>query len=388
MRILVVGSGPVGLMFCAKLSREGHECVLIERHDFNQTFSRASTLQPATLELLSEFACWPELLAQGEVVSDVMSWNLERSTQQRSSYDVLSAQTRFPYRLHLHQAALRAELIAELQASRCCCLVDKADAVALQFDRCKQGVSLRVNRFGSSGLSQTFQGDYLILCDGARSVLRDQLGLRFEGYDLPTPVVRLSVPMIPDSLQGQLAGVSYVQSEGGSVSCLKMTDGWRFVLRPRLSELRQALAGTAWARQRLAGVFRDCVPAQWWESIPAMRDSYRVAQRCVKTRQVQRVFLLGDVAHVTNTRGGLNMNFGLIEAYALASCFLNHPDWQALQHWNLTWSRLTQDALMARTQQLLAGRTPRFLRSSSESFGALMRASLLDLLSYSKSLRR
>ena len=82
------------------------------------------------------------------------------------------------------------------------------------------------------------------------------------------------------------------------------------------------------------------------------------------------------------------MNFGLIEAYALASCFLNHPDWQALQHWNLTWSRLTQDALMARTQQLLAGRTPRFLRSSSESFGALMRASLLDLLSYSKSLRR
>ena len=164
-----------------------------------------------------------------------------------------------------------------------------------------------------------------------------------------------------------------------------MTDGWRFVLRPRLSELRQALAGTAWARRRLATVFRDCVPAQWWHSIPAMRDSYRVAQRCVQTRQVRRVFLVGDVAHVTNTRGGFNMNFGLLEAYALASCFLNHADWQALQHWNQTWSRLTQEVLMVRTQQLLAGRTPRFLRSSSESFRALMRASLLDLLPYSLS---
>jgi len=385
MRILVVGSGPVGLMFCAKLSRHGHDCVLIERHDFKKTLSRASTLQPAALELLSEFGCWPELLAQGEVVSDIMAWNLDCSTQQRSSYDALSAQTRFPYRLHLHQAVLREQLIAELRASGGCYLVDNADAVSLQFDRSYQGVSVRVNRSGSSGLSQIFHGDYLILCDGARSVLREQLGLRFEGYDLPIPVVRLSVPSIPSSLQEHLAGVSYIQSDGGSVSCLKMTDGWRFVLRPRLSELRQALAGTAWARHRLAAVFRHFVAPHWWTSIPAVRDSYRVAQRCVKTRQVQRVFLLGDVAHITNTRGGLNMNFGLLEAYALASCFLNHADWQALQHWNLTWSRLTQEVLMVRTQQLLAGRTPRFLRSSSESFSALMRASLLDLLPYSLS---
>lgn len=385
MRILVVGSGPVGLMFCAKLSRHGHDCVLIERHDFNQTLSRASTLQPATLELLSEFACWPELFARGEVISDIMVWNLDRKTQKRSSYSALSGQTRFPYRLHLHQAVLRAQLIAELRASGCCQMIDKADAISLQFDRSNQGVSVRVNRSGSSGLSQIFHGDYLILCDGARSVLREQLGLRFEGYDLPIPVVRLSVPSIPSFLQEHLAGVSYVQADGGSVSCLKMTDGWRFVLRPRLSELRQALAGTAWARRRLATVFRDCVPAQWWHSIPAMRDSYRVAQRCVQTRQVRRVFLVGDVAHVTNTRGGFNMNFGLLEAYALASCFLNHADWQALQHWNQTWSRLTQEVLMVRTQQLLAGRTPRFLRSSSESFRALMRASLLDLLPYSLS---
>ena len=385
MRILVVGSGPVGLMFCAKLSQSGHDCVLIERHDFKHTLSRASTLQPATLELLSEFKCWPELLARGEVVSDLMAWDLDRDTQQRSSYDALSAQTRFPYRLHLHQAVLREQLIAELRASGGCHLVDKANAIALQFDRCNQGVSVRVNRSGSSGLSQIFHGDFLILCDGARSVLRDQLGLRFEGYDLPIPVVRLSVPTIPHSLQEHLAGVSYVQADGGSVSCLKMSDGWRFVLRPRLSELRQALLGTAWARLRLATVFRDCVPVQWWTSIPAMRDSYRVAQRCLKTRQVQRVFLVGDAAHVTNTRGGLNMNFGLLEAYALASCFLNHPDWQALQHWNLTWSRLTQEVLMLRTQQLLAGRTPRFLRSPRESFSALMRASLLDLLPYSLS---
>lgn len=384
MRILVVGSGPVGLMFCAKLCQGGHDCVLIERHRLDQTFSRASTLQPATLELLSELTDMPQLLSKGEVVSEVMAWNLDQGTRKHSSYHALSGSTHFPYRLHLHQSILREHLIADLRTQACCRLVEQAQAEAIRFSDHDQSVSVDVKLHGVSGLTQTFHGDYLILCDGARSRLRQQLGLAFDGYDLPTPVVRFSLPVIPDCLEQHLSGVSYVQSKRRSLSCLKMSDGWRFVFRPSLSELNQAVTGHGWARQCLADVFREMVPPKWWSLLSAKRDTYRVAQRHVVTRRVKRVLLLGDVAHITNTRGGLNMNFGLLEAYSLARCFLNDAGLAQLEHWDLFWSGLTRDALMARTTQLLGHRTPRFLHAPDDEHGLLMRSSLLDLLPFAQ----
>ena len=380
MRILVIGAGPVGLMFCARLSQGGHDCVLIEQHRFDQTFSRASTLQPATLELLSELNCLSDLAPYAEVISEVMAWNLVKGTQRYSSYQMLSGCTRYPYRLHLPQSVLRERLLAELQNRSCCHLLEQSQAVAVHFDRHDQGVSVDVKFHGTSQLTETFYGDYLILCDGAHSELRQQLGLRFDGYDLPTPVVRLSVPEIPECLEEHLAGVSYLQSAKRSLSCLKMPDGWRFVLRPSLSEVMQAVADTNWARECLADFFADLVPSRRWSSLPAKCDSYRVAQRTVTTRRVKRVLVLGDAAHVTNTRGGLNMNFGLLEAYALASCFLTDVGLDGLDRWNCCWSGLTESALMARTTQLLHGRTPHFLIASNDERGSLMRSSLLDLL--------
>lgn len=380
MRILVVGAGPVGLMFCSRLSQGGHDCVLIEQNRFDQTFSRASTLQPATLELLSELNCLADLEPHGEIVSEVMAWNLDNGRIRRSSYRILSAYTDFPYRLHLHQSVLRERLITELRRHACCYLVEQSQAVAVHFDRHDKSVSLDVKLHGVSGLTETFYGDYLILCDGAHSALRQQLGLRFEGYDLPTPVVRLSTPMLPACLEEQLAGVSYLQAAKRSLSCLKMSDGWRFVLRPSLSEVHQATENTFWARQCLADSFADLVPPCWWFSHPAKRDSYNVVQRYVSNRRVKRVFVLGDAAHATNTRGGLNMNFGLLEAYSLASCFLSDAGIDVLERWNVLWSRLTYSVLMERTAQLISGRTPHFLNPKNDELDSLMRSCLLDLL--------
>ncbi len=385
MRILVVGAGPVGLMFCSRLSQGGHDCVLIEQNRFDQTFSRASTLQPATLELLSELNCLSDLEPYGEIVSEVMAWNLDDGTIRESSYRILSACTNFPYRFHLHQSILRERLIAELRRRSRCHLVEQSKAVAVHFDRHDQAVSLEVKLHGVSCLTQTFCGDYLILCDGAHSALRQQLGLRFEGYDLPMPVVRLSTPVLPACLEEQLAGVSYLQAAKRSLSCLKMSDGWRFVLRPSLSEVYEATADTFWARQCLADSFADLVPPRWWFSHPAKRDSYNVAQRYVSNRRVKRVFVLGDAAHVTNTRGGINMNFGLLEAYSLASCFLNDAGQDALDRWNVFWLGLTESVLMERTTQLHSGRTPHFLNPKNDELDSLMRSCLLDLLPYTHS---
>jgi 2-polyprenyl-6-methoxyphenol hydroxylase-like FAD-dependent oxidoreductase len=74
--------------------------------------------------------------------------------------------------------------------------------------------------------------------------------------------------------------------------------------------------------------------------------------------------LIGDAAHITNTRGGLNMNFGLLEGLDLAetlacSSHRDGPDQpSAVEAWAALWQERTHSVLMARTAQLLNGSSP------------------------------
>ena len=54
------------------------------------------------------------------------------------------------------------------------------------------------------------------------------------------------------------------------------------------------------------------------QRLPAvlMKDIYGVAKRVAARYCEGRIVLAGDSAHVTNTRGGMNMNCGIHDAFA------------------------------------------------------------------------
>ena len=380
MRILVVGAGPVGLTFCAQLSNYGHECILIERNHLRHTLSRASSLQPASLECLKGFGFLPRLIAQGQRVDELLSWDLDQDLKNTCSYDVIRDETLYPFRLHVHQSILRGELISFLQEHPSCTILDEAEVISVVSNSSDQGVAVRVKQRGGSELECTLHGDYLVVSDGAKSSLRSQLGLCFDGYDLPSPVVRFSVDSIPESLNDELAGVSYLKCAESSVSCLKMLDGWRFIFRPKLSEVSEALLGSEWIRGKLAATFQSMIQPSWWQTVSGVRDSYRVSQRVADTRVCQRAILIGDAAHITNTRGGFNLNFGIMEAYSLASSFSKGMYLDDLWNWSQRWCALTSSVLLPRTASLLFGKTPFQSLCVSDQKETLMRASLLDCL--------
>ena len=380
MRILVVGAGPVGLTFCAQLSKYGYECILVERNHLRHTLSRASSLQPASLECLKGFGFLPRLIAQGQRVEELLSWDLDRDVKNTCSYDLIRDETFYPFRLHVHQSILRGELISFLQEHPSCTILDEAEVISVVSNSSDQGVAVRVKQRGSSELEYTLHGDYLVVSDGAKSSLRSQLGLCFDGYDLPSPVVRFSVDSIPESLNDELAGVSYLKCAESSVSCLKMLDGWRFIFRPKLSEVSEALLGSEWIRGKLAATFQSMIQPSWWQTVSGVRDSYRVSQRVADTRVCQRAILIGDAAHITNTRGGFNLNFGLMEACSLASSFSKGMYSEDPVCWSHRWSSLTASVLMPRAASLLFGKTPFQSLGASDQKEILMRASLLDCL--------
>ena len=380
MRILIVGAGPVGLMFCARLSKDGHECILIEKNHLRHTLSRASSLQPASLECLDEFGFLPRLIAQGQRIDELMSWDLDHDLKNTCSYDLIRDETLYPFRLHVNQSILRDQLIQFLQECSSCTILDQAEVTSVISNSSDHGVSVRVKLRGSSDLVQILHGDFLVISDGAKSVLRSQLGIDFDGFDLPAPVVRFSVDSIPEALSRELAGVSYLKRFGSSVSCLKMLDGWRFILRPTIAEVSEALFSSDWIRKKLAITFQFLIQPSWWKTVSGMRDSYRVSQRVASWRVRQRAILIGDAAHITNTRGGFNLNFGIMEAHSLATSFSKGMYLDDLWSWSHRWSTLTRSVLLPRTARLLFGQTPFQSLGASDQKEILMRASLLDCL--------
>jgi hypothetical protein len=71
-----------------------------------------------------------------------------------------------------------------------------------------------------------------------------------------------------------------------------------------------------------------------------------------------RVLLAGDAAHLTNTRGGMNMNAGIHDAMTLAATLDlvlgGEPD-RLLQDWADARLAVVRDALLPRTDSRVAG---------------------------------
>ena len=97
-----------------------------------------------------------------------------------------------------------------------------------------------------------------------------------------------------------------------------MPDCWRIILRvPKEVDDAQAL-DPAWILARL----REVMPHIDRLPTVAMKDVYGVSKRVASRFRDGRILLAGDSAHVTNTRGGMNMNCGMHDAYALAHAII------------------------------------------------------------------
>ena len=399
--VLVVGGGPVGLLTAYRLHLSGLACTVVEQHPWARNRSRASTFQPAVLDQLAGLDLAAPLIAAGVRVDRIRSWDLGAHRHQDLDYKVIAADTLHPFRLHLEQAALRRLLLQRLSApgGPPLTLLEHHRVELLDSNSVDAGVRLRLRPATGGDRTVQLSGRWLVVADGAISSLRQQLGLSFDGVDCPEPVLRLTLPALPKAITEKLAGVTYLKAGARSISLLQMPEGWRLILRPASHECQRALADDGWARGVLAELFAPLVEPSWWQATPLQWDHYRVAQRCVPARRVGAALVVGDAAHVTNTRGGLNMNFGLLEGLALAealalgsSAGATH---QALAEWALTWQARTLDVLLPRTSRLLAGGTPLDGRrpthdaqatgacvsdDAQESCLRLRQASLLDLI--------
>ena len=313
-RVLIAGAGPVGLVCALALARSGIAVDIFERVPAaaggRNIASRASTFHPPTLEILDALGVADTMLARGRRVDAIAWFNRDRRPIARLDLGLLAALTRFPFRLQYEQGWLTEVITQALSRERLARLHTGVEVLGARSD--ERGAELVVRNAGddAGGSTRTERGSIVVAADGARSAVRDALNIAFEGNAYPARVLRVMTHANMPALVPGLEPVSYIYSEHDSVSLLEQPDCWRVVFRVP-GEMSDA---DALAPARIAERIAAFLPH--FDHFYA--DVYGTSCRLATNYRAGRVVLAGDAAHITNTRGGMNMNCGIHDAWELA----------------------------------------------------------------------
>lgn len=175
--VIVVGAGPVGLIAGLALQKKGISCVVIEAEpkDAPRAGSRAIFLHSASLKLLEETS--KELgfeLAKNGIIWPVKRTLFRGKEVYVRNYGITNNQdtNKLPHFTSLHQHHIE-KIIYDA------CIAADVEFVygepAKNLDITEDGVKL------TTASGDVWEADYIIGCDGARSVVREQAGITFEG---------------------------------------------------------------------------------------------------------------------------------------------------------------------------------------------------------------
>jgi 3-(3-hydroxy-phenyl)propionate hydroxylase len=303
--VAIVGAGPVGLSCALFLAARGVESVLIDENADVSADLRASTFHPPTLEMLDEIGLAQPLIDEGLVTPDWQIRMHESGAHVLFDLNLIAPDTRYPFRLQCEQKRLCAHGRAA---------VARHNLVAAHFDvrvtdvtQDDGGVTITLDN------GDTVAARFAVGADGARSVVRDAAGIGFDGFTYPETTI-LATTRFPfhDHLAG-LSNVNYCWASEGTFSLLRLPGLWRCSLYADAGEDIEAACTPAAIEAKLQRIVPRDAPYPVDEIRP-----YRIHQRIVDRYHTGRLALAGDAAHLNSPSGGMGMNGGIHDAFALA----------------------------------------------------------------------
>ena len=306
--VTIVGAGPSGLTLAWWLIQHGHTVTVLERESSVPKDMRASTFQPATLDLLADSGLADELVARGTVVPQ---WQyLIHESGERAVFDMacLSDVTAYPFRLQCEQFHLTELLAARLAEHPSCSLHFGAEVEAVTAST--DGVRIH---YRHQNQIVDADCDWVVAADGASSQVRKSLGLTFDGQVFPKTSITLVLDYPFKDDIANLLGVNYVWLPDRHYSLMRLRDTWRFTFSPASDQDKETALSDRVAREHIARVSPRAA-----QSEIRSRNYYTLHQRCLDSFCHGRVLFVGDAAHLNSPAGGMGMNSGIHDARSLA----------------------------------------------------------------------
>jgi 3-(3-hydroxy-phenyl)propionate hydroxylase len=313
-RIIVIGAGPVGLCLSLKLAQVGMKVCLVEAlgdDNFLEQVPRAGTNHPATLEMYDRIGLYEKLEPRGIVAPVFHYWDRsEGKLIAAFDHTHLRNDTRFPYVLQCERIKIVEEALKMATAEPNIDLRLSTEFVSFEQDA--DGVVARV--VNADGEKEAIAGRFIVSAEGARSIVRKDLGIAFEGFTYDDRTLNIEVAY--DFRKHGYAERNYISdpAEWSNLFHWKgPPDRWRvhFPTDPKADE------ATLTRPEALQARLQKFLPTGQPFDIVGC-NLYVVHQRVAEKFRLGRAILAGDAAHVNSPIGAMGMNSGVHDAFNLA----------------------------------------------------------------------
>jgi 2-polyprenyl-6-methoxyphenol hydroxylase-like FAD-dependent oxidoreductase len=307
--VVIIGAGPTGLSLACQFVRYGIDFVIVEKNETITAYSKALGVQARTLEIFDQIGLADEAVGRGAIAERA---RLLIDGEVRGELDfsnIGKGLSPFPFVLMLEQSKTEQLLYGYLQSHKRNVLWKTELEV---FSAADSGIRAQLR--SPDGASQIIEAKYLVGCDGPKSLVRQTVGLAFEGSTFERIFYVADVLMdwqfSHDSLHVCFAENSFVV-----FFPLKGEKRYRIVgVFPEEfnKEAREILYEEIESRIKTeAKLDLDIRKVEWF-------STYKVHTRHVSRFSAGRCFLAGDSAHIHTPAGAQGMNTGIQDGYNLA----------------------------------------------------------------------
>jgi 2-polyprenyl-6-methoxyphenol hydroxylase-like FAD-dependent oxidoreductase len=301
--VVIAGGGPTGLMLAGELALAGVDVAIVERRAGQDLpGARAGGLHSRTIEVLDQRGIADRFLAEGQT-AQVASFA-------RNPLDISDFPTRHPYGLGLwqnHIERLLADWVGELPVQ----FYRGRDVTGFAQDDSVVDVELSERH--------SLRGEYLVGCDGGRSVVRKAAGIEFPGWDPTASFLIAEVELAGEPEWGIRNDATGIHSFGRLE--YEIRDGEvvymdRGPVRVMVTEQQLGPAGEVTLRD-----LSEALVAVWGTDYgvhsPTWISRFTDMARQATAYRDGRVLLAGDAAHVHSPVGGQGLNIGVQDAVNL-----------------------------------------------------------------------